>query len=172
MGVYAGLTRGVCDVEPLRDRLVCAYALIATIEGITDRERHADLPAPGGLGTIESFAIEYQADVPRGALPGQGREYLLRVRHLRDLRGIDEAGGFNALEPRGREPGDELNLDRRRENSGLVLQSIARSHLHYFDRFPRCGAALPRDGQRELYRATPRRTNQWCTCPASRRRIS
>ena len=136
MGVDAGLTRGVRDVEPLRDRLVCAYALIATIEGITDRERHADLPAPGGLGTIESFAIEYQADVSRGALPGQRREYLLRVRHLRDLRGIDEAGGFDALESRGREPGDELNLDRRRENSGLVLQSIARSHLHDFDRFP------------------------------------
>ena len=75
-------------------------------------------PHPAALARSKPLRLSTKPMYRVSARPGQPREYLLCVRHLRDLDWIDEARDFDPLQSRRREPVDELDLDGRRKDPG------------------------------------------------------
>jgi len=50
--------------------------------------------------------------------------------HLRHPVGAHERRGLDGFEARARQPVHELGLDGRRDEALLVLEAVARAHLH------------------------------------------
>ncbi len=129
----ACLMRRRCDLQPGRDRLQRADALVAAVEGVAGDDGHADLVATGRRGPLKALLVQHQPDVPDALAPGQRGQHLLGVGHLRHALRVDEAGDLEAARAAGDQALDERDLRGRGHHPRFALQAIARPDFDDLD---------------------------------------
>jgi hypothetical protein len=108
-------------------------ALVADAEAVGGAHHHIGLVDAAGHGPVPAALVQHQADARASGLPRQGGHDLLGPGHLRHAARIDEAHRLDAPGAGGLQAADELDLVRRFQHRLLVLQPVARAHLHDLD---------------------------------------
>ena len=123
------LSRARDDLRCGGERLLDGRALVALVERLGDAEREAHLVEARRDEPLVAALVEREpgADDVRGH--ADGRDDLLRVRHLRHAPRVDEARDLDRRALRLRESPHQLGARRDVEDLRLVLQAVARADV-------------------------------------------
>ena len=125
----AGLARARHDFGCRLERLLDRGSLVPLVERLRDTKRKTHLVEPGGCESLVAALVERQACVRDIVATIESCDDLLRSRHLRHAARIDEARDLDGGHAGGDDAPNELGSDAGREDLGLVLEPVARSHL-------------------------------------------
>jgi hypothetical protein len=128
-GASGVLTGAGNDAAGGGERFRDARALVALVERLGDAEREADLLHPGGRQALVPALVERETGARHTRQCADGRNHLLRLRHLRHAPGVHEARHLDRRHSRRGESPDELCAGRNVEDVGFVLQAVARADL-------------------------------------------
>ncbi len=126
----AARARQAHHVAAHRERGVRARTLVARRESIGRGAHRAELIHARVDGAHGAALVQHQTDVNDPIAALQTGCHRLRIGHLRNELGIDEAGRLDAPGPGGERQADEFQLLRCGEQHRFVLQAVARTDFH------------------------------------------